>query len=159
MQMAICQICKYPVWSFICPDCIAKEIGRWLPRGLSSEFRGFSRSLLRHFESFESSLTKVRCLKCRSLKEADLCSFCYIAEIFSWLQAKNRELAKTVFMALPVDVGSGISTKANGTRAITAISFEESLTDEGICEECEEFSERTSMINGRWVCEACKDYE
>jgi hypothetical protein len=156
MQLAICQICKYPVWSYICPDCLAKEIGGWLPRGLSVEFRKFSRSLLRHFSSVESNLTQVRCIRCRQKKEATLCSFCYIAEAFAWLHERSSRLAKTLFMALPADLGAGVSSGLRPWKEIKPISYEEGLAGEGICEECGEFSE-TKMADGRWVCESCTD--
>jgi hypothetical protein len=153
MTLAVCQICKYPVWSYICPDCLSAEITRWLPGKLSSEFSRFSRSFLQHFNSVESNLTRVRCVRCHKAKEATLCSFCYITEAFHWLHERNRALAKTLFMALPVD-----STLKNEWRETEPISYEEQEKDEGICEECGEFSEQTSVVNGRWVCDSCRDY-
>jgi formylmethanofuran dehydrogenase subunit E len=30
--------------------------------------------------------------------------------------------------------------------------------EEGICEECGEYSQETAMVNGRWVCESCREY-
>jgi len=157
MQVAVCQICKYPVWSYICPDCLAKEISEWLPQKLSSEFRKFSRSFLEHFSSFESNLTRIRCIHCHSLKEATLCSFCYITEVFGWMQGKNRELARTLFMTLPIDSAWKISGGQPAWGPAKPISFAESEKDEGICEECGEYSEQTSLTNGKWVCESCSD--
>ena len=154
MTLAVCQICKYPVWSYICPDCLSGEITRWLPGKLSSEFRRFSRSFLQHFSSIESNLTEVRCVSCHKVKEATLCSFCYITEAFRWLQDKNRALAKTLFMALPIDSTLRMTSGWKGTEPI---SYEEQEMDEGICEECGEFSE-TMSTNGRWICESCRDY-
>ncbi len=159
MDLAVCQICKYPVWSYICPHCLAKEIGAWLPRRFSSEFRKFSRSFLEHFASFESNLTRVRCIRCHKVKEATMCSFCYISEVFSWLQDRNKKLARTLFMALPLDAGSRISGIGGmWSQQITPISYEEKGSEEGICEECGEHSQETTLVNGRWVCESCMEY-
>lgn len=159
MQLAVCQICKYPVWSYICPDCLAREIDRWLPRNLSGEFRKFSRFLLEHFASFESSLTKIICLKCHVQKEVSLCSFCYITEVFEWLHEKNSELAKTLFMTLPMDASARISGSArNFWTQITPISYvEKPDAAEGICEECGEYSDETELSDGIWLCSGCKE--
>lgn len=160
MQLAVCQICKYPVWSYICPDCLAKEIAQWLPEKLSGEFGRFSRSFLEHFRSVESNLTRIRCIHCHRLKESTLCSFCYITEVFRWLHEKNRGLARTLFMTLPPDSRFKIAGSAECKWSeIRPISFSETETDEGICEECGEFSERTTLIDGRCICENCRDYE
>jgi hypothetical protein len=132
MDLAVCQICKYPVWSYICPHCLAKEIAAWLPSRLSSDFRKFSRSFLGHFASFESNRTRVRCIRCRRMEEATVCSFCYISEVFSWLQERNRKLARTLFMALPLDASSRISgTGSMSTQQITPISYDEKGMEEG----------------------------
>jgi hypothetical protein len=155
MQVAVCQICKYPVWSYICPDCLAGEIGKWLPRELSGGFREFSRSFLAHFSSIESNLTQTRCLHCRTMKEATLCSFCYVAEVFQWLHEKDRRLARTLFMALPLDA----SLKAtSGMRSewseIKPISCTGPGIIEEICEECGENCE-TQESEGRRLCSVC----
>ena len=155
MQVAVCQICKYPVWSYICPDCLSREIGKWLPRELSSEFREFNRSFLAHFTSIESNLTQTRCLHCHTMKETTLCSFCYVTEVFHWLHEKDRGLAKTLFMALPLDS----SLKAtSGMRSewseIRPISYAENGSAERICEECGEYSQ-TQESEGRRLCSVC----
>jgi hypothetical protein len=160
MQLAVCQICKYPVWSYICPDCLAKGIREWLPSELSSEFSKFNRLLLEHFKSIESNFTQIECIHCHMLKESTLCSFCYITEAFQWLHEKNRRLARTLFMTLPPDsrlrIASGVEHKWS---EIKPISFTESETDEELCDECGEFSEQTTLANGKCVCENCRDYE
>jgi len=158
MQVAVCQICKYPVWSYICPDCLSKEIGKWLPHELSSQFRRFNRSFLGNFRSFESNLTQTMCIRCRTMRETTLCSFCYVAEVFHWLHEKNRHLAKTLFMALPLDSSlKATSGMRNEWNEIRPISYEESESLEGICEECGEYSQETATANGRWLCESCRD--
>jgi len=161
MQVAVCQICKYPVWSYICPDCLSREIGKWLPRELSSEFTKFNRSFLSHFRSFESNLTQTRCIRCRTMKETTLCSFCYVAEAFHWLHEKNMDLARTLFMALPLDSSlkatSGMRTMRSQWSETEPISYEEKESEEGICEECGGYSQETANVNGKWICESCRD--
>jgi hypothetical protein len=153
----MCQICKYPVWSYICPDCLSSEIIKWLPHELSSEFRKFNSSFLEHFKSFESNLTQTRCIRCRRMKETTLCSFCYVAEAFSWLRERNEGLAKTLLMALPLGTSVKATSMQKEWSETEPISYEEKESEEGICEECGEHSQETAAVNGRWVCESCRD--
>jgi hypothetical protein len=113
---------------------------------------------LEHFRSYENEASGVSCLKCRSKKEANVCSFCYITEVFSWLLERNRKLAKTLFMALPVDASARISQAADSWKQVMPISFEENGTDQVECEECGGFSEQATLMDGRWICSSCRDY-
>ena len=159
MQLAVCQMCKDPVWSYICPDCLTKEIFGWLPGKLSSDFRKFSRSLISCFTSFESNMTKLVCIRCHSAREVTLCPFCYIAETIQWLKGKSKNLAGILSMMLPLENDWEIS-KSSGCiwkDGIKPIAYEEEERDEGICEECGEYSEETRHFEGRWVCGSCSE--
>ena len=157
MQVAVCQICKYPVWSYICPDCLSMEIGKWLPHELSGEFREFNRSFLRHFTSKESNLTTLQCIRCASESEVTLCPFCYIAEAFHWLDGKDRKLARTLFMMLPVDSDWKMDENSGCVwrDGVKPISYAEGSTAEEICDECGEDSE-TKESEGRRLCSNCR---
>ncbi|MEM5812226.1 MAG: hypothetical protein QW286_00770, partial [Candidatus Aenigmatarchaeota archaeon] len=154
MQLAVCQICKDPVWSYICPDCLSKDISKWLPRKLSAEFRKFSRFFLEIFNSVESNRTILPCLKCLSKKEVTVCPFCYIAEAFHWLEEKDRKLARALFMMLPVDSDWTVDKNSGcvWVDGIKPISYSERTVSEGICEECGEYSEEAELWEGKWVC-------
>jgi len=156
MQIAVCQICKDPVWSYICPDCLAKGIREWLPEGLSSEFREFSHSFLAQFSSVESNLTRLKCIHCHSGKEVTLCPFCYIAEAFHWLNGKDRRLGRMLFMMLPVDSDWKVSESSGCVwrDGIKPISYMEQGIIEEICEECGERCE-THESEGRRLCSIC----
>lgn len=158
MQLAVCQICKDPVWSYICPDCLAKDIARWLPGKLASDFRRFSRVLLRHFGSVESNLTRLKCLHCHSGKEVTVCPFCYIAEAFHWLIEKDKGFARTLFMMLPVDSDWKVDENSGCVwkDGIKPISCTEKGTAEMICEECGEYS-GTEEMEGKLLCSECRE--
>jgi hypothetical protein len=158
MQLAVCQICKDPVWSYICPDCLAKGISEWLPRELSREFRKFNHSFLEHFASSESNITVLPCIHCASRNEVTLCPFCYIAEAFHWLDEKDRKLARTLFMMLPVDSDWKVDENSGCVwrDGIKPISYIEKGTAEEICEECGEYS-GTEETEGRWLCSSCRE--
>jgi hypothetical protein len=161
MQLAVCQICKYPVWSYICPDCLSGEIVQWLPEKLSRGFREFNRLFLAHFSSIESNLTQTTCIHCHNEKETTLCSFCYIAEAFQWLHERDRKLARTLFMTLPTNSSFKIADGSTQSQNEIPVSYAESGTDEsaGICEDCGAHVEETRLANGKWICESCMDCE
>jgi hypothetical protein len=158
MQLAVCQICKDPVWSYICPDCLAKGIREWLPKELSSDFRKFNHSFLKHFTSEESNLTILPCIHCGSRTEVTVCPFCYIAEAFHWLDERDRRLARTLFMMLPVDSDWKVDENSGCVwrDGIKPISYIEKGIAEGICEECGDYS-GTEESEGRRLCSNCRE--
>ena len=150
MQIPICQICKEPIWTFICPDCLARDIGRWLPQGLSSDFYEFSRKLTGHFSSFFNG-DRMRCIHCKGLKDVPICTFCYVKEATEWLRERNAGLAAKLGSLMT------IAAKSRGFHPVTDIRKDE--VDEGICETCGIFSSELLFREGRWICRECEDIE
>jgi len=156
-EMPICNICKDPIWSFICTDCLAEDIYRWLPGEVSAEFREFNRSFMWHFRDNEE-LPGASCMHCKDVKEAVVCPFCYIAEASLWLEKIDKELAENLARMLPRYPGwevleNGSLTRNDGINTIK--TTKKPATDEGVCELCMGYSERLRHHDGNWVCEWC----
>lgn len=161
MNMAICQICKEPIWSFICPDCLARDIGRWIPRGLNGLFRNFSREFVRNF-SGNMDMDELSCIHCRKVRVASICPFCYLAEVYRWLGERGSRLAGTIFRMLPLDGDWAIDRNSGIASVGELVPVSESETkqsDEGICECCEGYSEELALSDGRWICRECEPLE
>lgn len=150
MQMAICQICKEPVWSFICPDCLAKDIKKWLPRKISISFSEFHRNIKEHFSRFYG-IVKLPCIHCKQLKPAPICSFCYIKETTEWLKSRNSDLAKRLMNLMSI---------ASDTVSFQPVTeFRRDSPEEGICEYCGLFSNEINFQDGKWICKECEELE
>ncbi len=169
MDIPICQICKNPIWSFICPDCLSRDISRWLPRTLRGAFGEFNRTFLRSFSS-TIDLDGLRCLHCKEVKVANICPFCYVAEAYDWLRERNGKLAETLLRMLPLTKGWTLgsngecSLDSNGGCAwsgglVPVTESELEQRDEGVCESCERYSDNLAHINGRWICRECESLE
>lgn len=161
MNIPICQICKDPIWSFICPDCLAKDIGNWLPRNLRVPFRGFSQNLIRNFSS-STDTDSLRCIKCKETKPANICPFCYVAEAYDWLRERNAKLAGALYRMLPLAGdwrldGNGGCAWNGGPVPVT--ESENVQKSEGICELCEGYSDRLVFVDGKWICRDCESLE
>jgi hypothetical protein len=161
MDVPICQICKDPIWSFICPDCLAKDIGKWLPRNLRGAFGRFSRGLLSNFSS-TIDMDGLRCLRCRRVRVANICPFCYLAEVYDWLRERGSTLAETIYRMLPLagdwrlDRDGGCAWNS-GPVPITESEIEQ--RDEGMCEACERYSDELLLFDGKWICRDCETIE
>lgn len=157
MSVSMCQICKDPIWSFICPHCLARDIKKWLPYRLKEAFRNFNESLLGSF-SMTIDMDGLRCLKCRKIRLANLCPFCYMAEVHEWLRDKNAKLAATILNFIPAGnewtLRRGGMTWKDGLVPIT--ESEIARHEEGTCETCERYSDRLIHVDGRWVCRDCQ---
>ena len=156
MEASICKICKDPIWSFICIDCLEKDIIRWLPTNFVSEFKKFHKDIIKFFYFNASGFE--RCLKCKSFHEASVCPYCYINEVYLWLENKNQKLAKEVAKMIPRDFVITEKDGCNWRDGIKPIiETEIKKTNSGICEICGEYSENLKEINGKWICEECED--
>ncbi len=160
----VCRICKDPVWSYICPDCLAKDIKKWLPNTLRARFSAFSKAFVEHFGSGHGSNPRIYCIKCRKKSPANICPFCYVTEIHEWLIENGQaELAQTLAGMLPMDHGwkgqSEHSARFWKDSIYPITQTETREYDEGICEECGEFSDKLEQVNGEWICRSCKSWQ
>ncbi len=147
MEISICNICKEPIWSFICTDCLKNDIKKWLPSHLSEKFEEFNAMLNFHFKSRtdESSLP---CIRCKQQKNAVICPFCYILEAYESLSDVDKRTAKQLLLMIP------FPRRTRKENVIT--QSERERFDEGICECCGEYSEFLKEVEGRWLCERCE---
>jgi hypothetical protein len=155
----VCRICKDPVWSYICPECLAKDIRNWLPQRLRARFAAFSQAFVEHFSGHGQN-PRINCIKCGARSPANVCPFCYVTEMHEWL-AENGEPGMAHVLAGMLPSGRGRSGRGhdswNGIEPITDTRGEQ--YDEGMCEECGEFSEELEHVNGEWVCRSCKNWQ
>ena len=157
MNMSMCQLCKDPIWSFICPDCLSRDIKNWLPAKLKGTFRKFNEDFLGSF-SMTIDTDGLRCIHCRKIRLANICPFCYLVEVHEWLRHKNQRLANTILRGIPVSVNWVIKEDACSLKGsgIPITETELSRHEEGTCEACDRFSEELLAIDGRLVCKDCK---
>jgi len=157
MEVPVCQMCKDPIWSYICPKCLAEDIKNWLPTIHSDPFKKFHATLEKFFEP-NLDTTFIQCLHCKTSAPASICPFCYVVEVFNWLNPIDQELAKHMFKMLPlakdwvVTEHSGCVWK-EGFRPL--IEQEEKKEEFGVCDECGEYTDELVLINGEWVCNEC----
>jgi hypothetical protein len=161
MNVPICQMCKEPIWSFICPRCLGRDIGKWLPGNLKGAFRRFNKGFLRSFSS-TISMEGLSCILCRRVRVANICPFCYMAEVYDWLRERNRGLAETIFRMLPLARDWTLDERGGVTTVGGAVPVSESelmQRDEGICEACECYSDELGHADGMWICRECESLE
>lgn len=160
MSIPICQMCKDPIWSFICPQCIGKEIRRWLPDRVRSAFSRFDRDLLDNF-STSIDMDGLRCLRCRKVRLASICPFCYLAEVYDWLKDVKPALAESFLRFIPLR--SVLRQGSHGMKwndGIVPIGHTEMPElDEGICESCDRYTDELIHLDGRWICRDCESLE
>ncbi|MFH1978610.1 MAG: hypothetical protein ABIJ92_04765 [Candidatus Aenigmatarchaeota archaeon] len=153
----ICQLCKDPIWSYICPQCLAEDISKWLPEAHSGPFNKFHKTFEKFFEP-NLDTTFLNCVHCKSSAPASICPFCYILEAFNWLKPKAPELAEQLFKMLPlakdwvVTEHSGCMWK-EGFRPME--EQEDKKQEFGFCDECGEYTDELVLLNGSWVCSEC----
>lgn len=157
MNVSMCQICKDPIWSFICPHCLARDISKWLPSKMKGAFREFNESFLGSF-SITIDLDGLRCLTCRKIRLANICPFCYMAEVHDWLRERNTRLASTILRFIPAgndwELKRGGVVWKDGLVPITESGIER--LEEGSCDACERHSDELVHVDGSLVCRDCK---
>jgi hypothetical protein len=153
-SFALCQICKEPIWNFLCIDCLESHIKRWLPVRLAHEFDKFHHTFSKHFRSMFSE--PEYCMHCKSHKNKPVCPYCYTNEVYHWLKVRDRNLAGrfiTLFFFDFERTGFRDPVKMDNLTPITEdIDVE---TEFGICDECGEYSEELHHADCGWVCKAC----
>jgi hypothetical protein len=153
MKIAICQICKDPIWSFLCLDCLARQLSGWFPRKISIDFLKFHRNFVRYFQSglLSDSDSSLRCLNCKRVGVASVCPFCYVTEVVEWLRDVNMDMSARLARLLP------FGARQQKIEPITGLGRQK--FDQGICELCETYSEMLVLRNGKWVCKECEEIE
>jgi hypothetical protein len=158
-ETEICKLCLEPIFNFICIDCQHASIIKWLSEnapGLLNEFNNFHEKIESTFASTQNSIF---CIKCKQIKETVICPYCYAKEVFWWLFDKNIEVAKKFVKIFNFDflgIGYLPTIKTRNLWPII-ITDERESTDLNFCEECGIVSDNLKKVNGKWLCESCRD--
>ena len=153
-MVSVCQICKEPIWNFFCPDCLAQDIKKWLPSTMATSFLNFHSHFSGYFQNNPNSSFNW-CLKCKTLKEASVCPYCYANEVIYWLKESSPNLANKFSQLFPYDF-ERLGHKELMRSNIGPVTEEKKeRTQSGICDMCGEYSDNLKDKNGEWVCEEC----
>ena len=153
-MVSMCQICKEPIWNFFCPDCLSRNIKKWVPENIRSSFEGFHKQFTAYFESNLDNAFNWG-LKCKGLREASICPFCYMNEVIYWLKSVNTRLANVFARLFPFDFDK-IGHKALLKTINPPIDSEIKSMQVGICDTCGEYSDELECEEGEWICSDCK---
>lgn len=149
MDLALCKICKEPIWNFLCVDCIEKDVKKILPKGLLNDFGLFHRSIVESFYSYDD---QTFCLKCRHPNSVVVCPYCYSKEMLSLISRRAPILAKRVLRSIP---SFNHPYREEDAETITELHNEK--TAYGMCDECGECSESLEIRGNDWLCEDCRE--
>ncbi len=155
MKISVCKICKEPLWSFICSDCIAGDMRASLPAVAKEEFDKFYAQFCHSFLSPED-ISFDACLHCHADRESPVCTYCFVNEMRSWLRnAFGKDMAGFIFHF----ENKGFSAFFVNRRwiPITRLMCDQRL--EGICENCGEYEENLACHDGKWACSDCIESE
>lgn len=155
-RLALCNICKDPVTTFICPDCLATGIAAWLPASLSLMFEKFHSGFVQHFRSLPDSGLGY-CIRCKSLRPASICPHCYLVEASHWLRMTSSRAADVLLHILPLEIECTF-TECSGCEWKTSYepvsADRDEQADENLCDRCGDYG-IIRTVNGEWVCEEC----
>lgn len=159
-ETLICRLCLEPVFNHICVDCLENSVEKWFEKfnlSILPEFKKFSESLKKHFES---SFEREKCIKCKRENETIFCPYCYSKEIFDFLLTKNGALAKSFIRIFNFDfLGTGYESLLVPTNNLPQLILTDEQEDHdlNICENCGNQSEDLRNVNGNYICGECED--
>jgi len=152
-RVNICKICKEPIWNHICINCLADHVQKCIPSSFSEKFSAFHRKFISYFSSVFDAQEK--CLRCKNPEAAPVCMHCYITEVFVWMRDENPELVSNLQPLFNYDFDKH-EEFIGGIKAEPVTESENmQIADSGICDECGEYSEELTLVNGEWVCKEC----
>ncbi len=156
-SLALCQICKEPIWNFLCIDCLRTDISRWLPSSFASEFEEFHTTFSRYFKSVFSYAEY--CMHCKSYKDKPVCPYCYTNEVYHWLKGKSSDLAARFIKLFFFDFeNSGFAENVKTENLVPITEDMDIEKESGICDECGEYAEDLNLTERGWVCRECISY-
>lgn len=150
MKVSMCKMCKEPLWSFICSDCIAADLRSFLPARIAKDFGSFYKAFYVGFNS-SGDTSFDTCLHCHAEKESSVCTFCFVNEICSWMKLRDGKLRSFMFHFEHEKFSSSLFND----RWIPISRFMCDQRLEGLCEACGEYWEELACSDGRWVCADC----
>ncbi|RLI98744.1 MAG: hypothetical protein DRP00_01350 [Candidatus Aenigmatarchaeota archaeon] len=159
-ETQICKLCLEPLFNFICVDCLAKDVKKFLfsdKPELRKEFESFHEKFSKFFLSSNPE-KKVKCIRCKRTFDVMVCPYCYINELFWWLFGKDIELARKLAQFFNFDfLGTGYVLKLRKVEPIIIAEDQEKDLEIGICESCGQAYDGLKKVEGKWLCETCRD--
>ena len=153
-EPVVCQLCREPIWNFLCIDCLATNVEKWLPKDLSHEFTKFHNSVRSHFHTLTADNYEP-CLDCSKFNETPICPYCYTHEVYHWISTKNQDMARNfskLFFFYPFEGSEHVKSDRGPIEATT-----NTKPDLGLCDKCSEYSENLEQASGGMYCETCKE--
>ncbi len=150
----VCQLCREPIWNFLCIDCIGKNVEEWLPKGFTQQFVKFHTTIKNHFHTMIADNFEP-CLDCRKLNETPLCPYCYTHEVYHWISASSADIARQfskIFFFYPFEGSEFIRSEQGPIQGVM-----NERANVGMCDVCGEYSDILQQLNGGWLCEVCKE--
>ncbi len=150
----VCQLCREPIWNFLCIDCLSKNIEQWLPKTFSGQFMKFHTSVKTHFHTMVADNYEP-CLDCSTMSETPICPYCYTHEVYHWMAALNTDMARNfskVFFFYPFEGSEHLKSERGPIEEMHNKKF-----GFGMCDHCGEHSDSLEQSEGEWHCEVCKD--
>ncbi len=157
-ETVICRSCLEPIFNFLCVDCIAHNINRWLSVNkpeLRKDFKSFHISLLK---TFSTEQNREPCIRCRETKDSVMCPYCYAKEVFWWLFDMDRNLARSFASTFNFNfLGTSFSPLIRTRNWTPVVICDKNLGhDLNLCENCEQEGD-LKETEGRWLCESCRE--
>lgn len=173
-ETSICRICLEPVQNFICAGCLFKNVRRWVSEKAPAKSDYINLLLKGKHEGIkqmlESSQNRAFCISCGDNVDGIACPCCYLYEmqlvIKSVDSAAAREFEKDFNFDFTFHHGmsqlslwESIHGRLLSSRAFRPITITDrkASTDMSMCESCEVESDVLVEVEGRWLCESCRD--
>ena len=153
-EAVICQLCREPIWNFLCIDCLSQNVEKWLPKKLVNDFNKFHQTIKSHFHTFIADNYEP-CLDCRKFSETPLCPYCYTHEVYHWISPISPETARDfskIFFFYPFEGTENITSETDPIEG-----YENIKTRTGFCDICLEYSELLIQSTKGWSCEGCSE--
>ncbi len=153
MEAVICQLCREPIWNFLCTSCLSDTVNKWMPATLVPEFNGLNNTINQYLKTTPDNYEP--CLKCDRLNETALCPHCYTHEVFHWLKGRNVELAGVFSKIFFYYKFEGAELLLSNTPPLT--NGKNKRESDGSCDNCGSESTYLNNLEGEWYCETCID--
>jgi hypothetical protein len=157
-EKPICGVCGEPVYHPICIDCLGERIREWIKENspfLVPEFDRIHGWLDYNFRKRSEDEEWNTCILCKKVTKLTLCPHCYIRTIFHHIRQFYPRLADKLTEIFDYDFEHAGYFGDVEIEHISEDFYPYKFS--GMCEECEQFSEDLEDINGRMMCNSCRE--
>lgn len=154
-----CAICREPIYHPICIDCLESRIEKWLRREapfLLPEFKKIHSWLKSNF--WDGSEGSTTCTICNQSSQLPICSYCYVREIYHHLRQFSQPVADRLTLTFDFDFqNTGYHSELEAEVENASVEVRPEELDMGICDRCENYSDSLLNIDGKAICETCRE--